>query len=488
MHLLPSLLIFLLTISLSQQVDHVSQCLHLNGSHCAQKNGKGCYYRSRVESEGTVEISGCIEEETKTLSDCGEKKCYDDGKTRECCCKGDVCSTSWIEHSTETLLSFAHLYHLTLSLITASLVWWSPIAVLSLSHNFFRKAQFISISKTFYAIFFGIQGVKIILSIVILLFYFWPFNWNCEKTEDEMIFRPNKSIALFLLPPSLPTAFFPLNHFAHSIYAIYSIHIMCSTGRCIYRSWQLVLFQILPLAVSSQATAYNLRLIRSILSTGRYCTPSHTLPKMSLYLSMCVVLLEVVSSFLLLAYHFIPRKKKDDEPLVVLDQPQTPDESTLAETAQPNTPIDVDTLLLSPNPFVLSSYQEEVLSITNRHTQQWVALRVLVSVPALYVLNPQRLIIPPLKTSTIEIRLAKTMEGRSEEHSILVEWFRFVSGTSCPSRDVSTFWTRPHYRPRSQWKHTVIPIFHEETISSRIVRGEVKKGEKEDKSQGRATK
>ncbi|GMR59370.1 hypothetical protein PMAYCL1PPCAC_29565, partial [Pristionchus mayeri] len=275
-------------------------------------------------------------------------------------------------------------------------------------------------------------------------------------------FRPNKSVVLFLLPPSLPSAFLPLNHFAYSVYSIYTIHVMCTTGRCVYRSWQLVLYQFLPLAVASEATAYNLRLAKVILSRGEHCAPSHVLPMISLYLTMCYILLEVISSIIFLAFHFIPRKKSEDEPLVLLNQPGTPDESTCAETAQPNTPIDIDTLLLQPNPFVLSSYHDEVLSLTNRHSQQWVALRVVVSVPSLYVINPQRLLIPPLKTSTVEIRASQSMEGKSDEHSLLVEWFRFVSGTSCPDRDVSTFWTRPHYRPRSQWKHVVIPIFHEE--------------------------
>lgn len=41
---------------------------------------------------------------------------------------------------------------------------------------------------------------------------------------------------------------------------------------------------------------------------------------------------------------------------------------------------------------------------------------------SLFSINPQRLIIPPLKTSTVEIRAAQSMEGKSEEHSILVEW------------------------------------------------------------------
>ncbi|KAF8382325.1 hypothetical protein PRIPAC_71467 [Pristionchus pacificus] len=489
---LPSLLLSLLTITQSTQSSnqngHLSKCLHINGSHCTQKKDEGCYYVSRVETEGLVEISGCMNENPSKEEECvvqmgvnGEKKCSDDGRIRLCCCKGDLCSSSWTIPSTETLLSFAHLYYLILSLITASLVWWSPISVLNLSQNFFRKAQFITIPKSFYGIFFGTQGVKILISLATLSFYFWPFLWNCKKTNDEMIFRPNKSIAIFLLPPSLPIAFFPLNHFAYTVYIMYSIQIMCTTGRCIYRSWQLVLFQLLPMAVASQSTAYNLRLSKALLSPGRYCTPTHILPMISLYMSMCSILLEVISSILFLAYHFIPRKKSDDEPLVLLDQSQTPDESTLAETAQPNTPIDVDTLLLQPNPFVLSSYHEEVLSITNRHSLQWVALRVVVSVPSLYVINPQRLIIPPLKTSTVEIRAAQSMEGKSEEHSLLVEWFRFVSGTSCPSRDVSSFWTRPHYRPRSQWKHVVIPIFHEERLPSRILKSQ--RSKREEKSQ-----
>ncbi|GMT11051.1 hypothetical protein PFISCL1PPCAC_2348, partial [Pristionchus fissidentatus] len=384
------------------------------------------------------------------------------GHERRCCCSGDLCSSPWTAHSSEHLLSFSHLSYLILSLLAASLVWWSPITVLHLSQSFFRKARFISISKTFYGLFYCVQGVKIILSIVTIVFYFWPFHWNCKRTEDNMIFRANSSVALFLLPPFLPTAYFPFNHLAYAVYATYSIQIMCTTGRCVYRSWQLAVCQILPLTAAAKSTAYNLRLFKSLLSPGRFCLPSHSLPMISLYLSMISILLEGISSFIFLSYHFVPRKSSDDEPFVPLDQPQTPEDSTLAETAQPNTPIDVDTLLIQPNPFVLSSYHEEVLSICNRHSQQWVALRVVVSVPSLYIINPQRLLIPPLKTSTVEIRPSQSMTGNSEEHSLLVEWYRFVSGTTCPSRDVSSFWTRPHYRPRSQWKHAVIPIFHEE--------------------------
>ncbi|KAL6742694.1 hypothetical protein Aduo_015819 [Ancylostoma duodenale] len=149
------------------------------------------------------------------------------------------------------------------------------------------------------------------------------------------------------------------------------------------------------------------------------------------------------------------------------------------ETAKSNTVVEnEDALRVTPRPFILDGKKESILSLENIHVSEWMALRVLVSSPNSYSICPQKVIIPPQRSSTVSFYsvhcfccMAKALfqisvqlrndtdRPPSTESGLMLQWF--TVGKNCLCVDVTRLWQRPYLVPRSCWKFYVLPIYHD---------------------------
>ncbi|EYC13389.1 hypothetical protein Y032_0044g962 [Ancylostoma ceylanicum] len=135
------------------------------------------------------------------------------------------------------------------------------------------------------------------------------------------------------------------------------------------------------------------------------------------------------------------------------------------ETAKSNTVVEnEEALRVTPRPFILDGKKESILSLENIHVSEWMALRVLVSSPNSYSICPQKVIIPPQRSSTISVQLRNdTGQPPSTESGLMLQWF--TVGKNCLCADVTRLWQRPYLVPRSCWKFYVLPIYHDSSES-----------------------
>ncbi|ETN80898.1 hypothetical protein NECAME_02297 [Necator americanus] len=138
----------------------------------------------------------------------------------------------------------------------------------------------------------------------------------------------------------------------------------------------------------------------------------------------------------------------------------TPRQDHLDTAKSDSTIEEEEALRISPLPFILVGRTETVLSLENLHASEWISLRALVSSPNSYSIRPQRVIIPPLRSSTISIQLLSDVDLPSaKEPGLLLQWFTIGENHLCV--DVTRLWQRPYLVPRSNWKFYVLPIYHE---------------------------
>ncbi|KAK6038854.1 hypothetical protein COOONC_23641, partial [Cooperia oncophora] len=100
------------------------------------------------------------------------------------------------------------------------------------------------------------------------------------------------------------------------------------------------------------------------------------------------------------------------------------------ETARSNTIVEKDDALrITPRPFIVDSSGEGVLALENLHANEWLTVRVLISAPRLYGIHPQKVIIPPQRSSTISVRLRSGVDvSSSREAGLMLQWYAHLNG------------------------------------------------------------
>ncbi|KAK5964691.1 hypothetical protein GCK32_011349 [Trichostrongylus colubriformis] len=94
------------------------------------------------------------------------------------------------------------------------------------------------------------------------------------------------------------------------------------------------------------------------------------------------------------------------------------------ETAKSNTFIEKeDALRITPRPFIIDGTGEGVLALENLHSHEWITVRVLISAPRSYRIHPQKVFIPPQRSSTISVRLRTDVDmTSSREAGLMFQW------------------------------------------------------------------
>ncbi|VDN08484.1 unnamed protein product [Thelazia callipaeda] len=146
----------------------------------------------------------------------------------------------------------------------------------------------------------------------------------------------------------------------------------------------------------------------------------------------------------------------DTETKKVKSEEVASDEASLSTAHSTELTLICNTIELSPRPFVVDSKEGAILNLKNCYSNEWIAVRILTNNTTLSI-YPTKFLLPPKRISAAEVTLSSNKMNTEVSSRILAQWFTL--GASCPSKNVTSLWTRPYCVQRDKWHYKIIRIY-----------------------------
>ncbi|XGW06488.1 hypothetical protein V3C99_016640 [Haemonchus contortus] len=418
-----------------------------------------CYGAILRHSEGQVFRLGCLSTltidqsfdcKTALLLSTSNSTCIDTGLRQVCCCfpGSEECNSLWKPKLRLARLNAEEAVLLVLSIVLilfifrglnwilkfATMEWGSEIPTVG-------GDKFTSIELNF-----GIVKLMILLALLISLWY--PIIRDCED-HVEGVFE-EKYFFIAQLFDSYMTGL---------LYCIYPLFLlMVDINRMRYMAMRFIICRTAHTCISLVTALFAL-------------VPLALFSYQSFHLNSVAYLIYIVIVLAQEGVQYMFTQKNNpggDDSAMNSPEQQIFNESIREqlETAKSNTIVEKEEVLrITPRPFIIDNSGESVLSLENLDPCEWITVRVLISAPRSYAVHPQKVIIPPHRSSTVSIRLRNDVEIElTRESGLMLQWFSV--GKNCPGVDVTRLWQRPYIKPRKFWYFYVLPIFHESQEAS----------------------
>uniref|UniRef100_A0A7I4YYS1 GPS domain-containing protein n=1 Tax=Haemonchus contortus TaxID=6289 RepID=A0A7I4YYS1_HAECO len=439
-----------------------------------------CYGAILRHTEGQVFRLGCLSTLTVDQSfDCktalllstSNSTCIDTGLRQVCCCfpGSEECNSLWKPKLRLARLNAEEAVLLVLSIVLilfifrglnwilkfATMEWGSEIPTVG-------GDKFTSIELNF-----GIVKLMILLALLISLWY--PIIRDCEDHVEGVFEEKYFFIAQLFdsYMTGLLYCIYPLFLLMVDLNRIRYMtmrYIICRTAHtCI--SLVTALLALVPLALFTYQSFHLYRQEKEV----KYCKLRKQWNRLVLNSVAYFIYIVIVLAQEGVQYMFTQNNNPGgDDSAMNSPEQQIFNESIREqlETAKSNTIVEKEEVLrITPRPFIIDNSGEGVLSLENLDPCEWITVRVLISAPRSYAVHPQKVIIPPHRSSTISVRLRNDVEIElTRESGLMLQWF--TVGTNCPGVDVTRLWQRPYIKPRKCWYFYVLPIFHESQEAS----------------------
>ncbi|CAD6193966.1 unnamed protein product [Caenorhabditis auriculariae] len=451
----------------------LSQCETSVGAACS---AHFCFAEFVHHPEGILEVYGCEGNISGLPPDLcwrfinrtgSDATCLNYGKNKLCCCKSnsaELCNQQFKPSEKYITVSAEHLQNLGITfLIMATLA----ALVAKIGSHYDSKNRRVGISynedvNRYHNILFF---AKILLMSVMLTVFWVPFSPDCSKHPLGKFHEAQKFVFEVVSPNIFVIFYFTLP--VGLIFLDSVAFVTFRKNRHFHKTSRFIIYSgtfFVTISITINAF-YEFYILNRKDKSKDYCNTDIAILKAaaSFCLFIFYLCLIILHTYVLLRYPTV--EIEEIIPNSEITEPNMT--STATSISSSYVEYKEEEVLFAPRPFHIDENGLGVVTITNTHRKDWVALRALLSSPpGVYQLHPSKFLIPPQRTVSMEVRYQPLEPLKDRPQSNLVfQWY--ILGSNAPTMNLNRMWSKPYVRSPALWKFFALPIFHEEPCSEK---------------------